>query len=194
MIDVKKHFPACENPEGWQDALERGFQLYCITDRIEQAAFIAQAAVESGQFNRLVENLDYSYDRLMRVWPKRFPTLLVAKQYAHQPEKLANYVYAARLGNGDAASGDGWKYRGRGLFQLTGRANYAACGKRTGMPLVDLPSMLEAEVPAVCSAFDFWIQNRLAEVCHDVVATTKRINGGTHGLDQRRQYFEALRK
>lgn len=193
-MNFSKLFPECRDPAGWQACVLDGLDRVGIDGAVERAAFVAQVAVESGQFNRLIEQLDYRYDRLMEVWPKRFPTLLVAKQYAHQPERLANYVYASRLGNGPAESGDGWNYRGRGLLQLTGRANYTAVGARLGLPLVAHPELLEQKMPALRSAVDFWKQNKIGAVAHDVVATTRLVNGGTNGLDQRRAYFEALQR
>ena len=108
-----------------------------INTPLREAAFLAQTAHESQNFTRLVENLNYSAKRLTQVWPKRFPTLDKAQPYANNPEKLANFTYANRNGNGSEASGDGWKYRGRGFIQITGRANYKACSDGLGADFID---------------------------------------------------------
>jgi putative chitinase len=111
--------------ETWVEPLNAVMEAYAIATPTRQAAFIAQLAHESAGFTKLEEDLDYSASRLMQVWPKRFPTLDVALRYAHNPEKLGNYVYANRMGNGDEASGDGYRYRARGPIGLTGLNNYA---------------------------------------------------------------------
>lgn len=152
------------------------------------AHFLAQIAHESGRFERLVENLNYSWQRLMAVWPRRFPSEAFARQFHRQPEKIANYVYASRLGNGPPSTGDGWKYRGRGLKQLTGRYNYARCSGGIGMDLVTEPDKLLETVPAARSAAWYWADvngNQYADV-GDVDGLTHAINGGYNGLDDRR--------
>ena len=108
----------------WEAALNTTFDRFDISHPLRQAAFIGQAAHESGNFKMLVENLNYRAETLMKVWPKRFPTLEFAKQYERDPKKIANSVYANRMGNRDEASGDGFRFRGRGLFQTTGHAGY----------------------------------------------------------------------
>jgi len=136
----------------------------------------------------LEENLHYSATRLMAVWPSRFPNIAVANQYANNPEKIANYVYAGRLGNGDEESGDGWRYHGRGLIQLTGKDNYANCGSGLGVDLLSNPNMLIDPKYAALSAGWFWNKkglNALADA-QDLDTMTKRINGGLLGLDDRK--------
>ena len=156
-------------------------------------------AHESGQLTRLAENLNYSAKRLMQVWPNRFPALEKAQQYERNPEKLANYVYAKRLGNGDETSGDGWRYRGRGLIQLTGRGNYRAAAQGIGQPLEGQPELLEQPGPAALSAAWFWKSHGLNELAddrnddndtEDFRTVTKRINGGTVGLKERMAFWE----
>ena len=131
-----------------------------------QAAFLATVAHESGQFSKLEENLSYSADRLMAVWPKRFPTLDSALAYARTPERLANHVYAHRGGNGDEASGDGWRFRGAGLTGLTFRDNHTACAAHFGIPLGGLGAWLRTPEGGARSAAWFWSQrgvNRWAD-------------------------------
>ena len=120
------------------------------------AAFLAQIAHESQELNRLVENLNYSAAALMSTWPKRFPTLADAEPYARQPERIANRAYANRLGNGAEQSGDGWRYRGRGIIQVTGRGNYHEIGAALALPLDVQPELLEQPANAALSASWFW--------------------------------------
>jgi putative chitinase len=170
-----------------------------ITSAARMAAFLAQIAHESGQLTRLAENLNYAAKRLMQVWPNRFPTLEKAQQYERNPEKLANCVYAKRLSNGDEASGDGWRYRGRGIIQLTGRGNYRAAAMGIGLPLEDEPDLLLQPGPAALSAAWFWKSHGLNELAddqnddndiEDFRTITKRINGGTVGLNERLALWE----
>src|SRR5262249_42360624 len=126
----------------WTAALADAMDRFDIISPERQAAFLAQIAYESSEFRRLVENLDYTAKRLMDVWPNRFTTLAKAQAYEHRPERLGNYVYAKRLGNGDEQSGDGFRFRGRGLLQITGRGNYRSIGDAIGLPLVANPELL----------------------------------------------------
>ena len=155
------------------------------------AHFLAQLAVESGGFVRLVENLHYSAERMMAVWPSRFPTLASTAGLAKNPEALANSVYSNRLGNGDAASGDGWRYRGRGLIQLTGRSNYAARQKDTGLPLVKDPDLAALPENAVRIAAQFWATNDLTPLAKadDLARVRKGVSGGQHGLADAKIYL-----
>jgi putative chitinase len=174
--------------EKWLDPLNETFQKYDINTPVRQAFFIGQCAHESGNFKILEENLHYSATRLMAVWPSRFPSLVVANQYANNPEKIANYVYAGRLGNGNEESGDGWRYHGRGLIQLTGKENYDNCGKGLSINLINQPNLLVEPQYAALSAGWFWNKkglNALADV-QDYDTMTKRINGGLIGLDDRK--------
>lgn len=156
------------------------------------AAFLAQIAHESGGFNFVQENLNYSAKGLMTTFKKYFPTEELAKQYERKPEKIANRVYASRMGNGDENSGDGWKFRGRGLIQLTGRHNYTRFAEGLEMSIDDTVAYLETPSGAVSSAGWFWDNNDLNKYCDsgDFVTLTKRINGGTIGLADRQHHYE----
>lgn len=172
--------------EKWLEPLNETFQKYDISTPARQACFIGQCAHESGNFKTLEENLHYSASALMRVWPSRFPSLDVAEQYANNPEKIANKVYGGRMGN--VEDGDGWKYHGRGLIQLTGKDNYANCGSGLGVDLLGNPDWLLDPKYAALSAGWFWNKkglNALADA-QDLDTMTKRINGGLIGLDDRK--------
>lgn len=160
------------------------------------AAFLAQVAHESGGFNFVKENLNYSAKGLMGTFKKYFPTEAIAKQYERQPEKIANRVYANRMSNGDEASGDGYKFCGRGLIQLTGRANYTKFSQDLGISLDETVAYLETPEGAVSSAGWFWDQNNLNQWCDkdDFITLTKRINGGTIGLEDRKHHYEIALK
>ncbi len=169
----------------WLEPLNGTFQKYDVETPKRQAAFIGQCAVESANFTRLQENLNYSAQRLTQVWPSRFPNINMAESYAHNPEKLADFVYAGRMGN--LQDGDGWKFHGRGLIQLTGRENYANCGSGIGVDLIDNPDLLLTPKYAALSAGWFWNKkglNALAD-SQEYGAMTRRINGGLTGLDER---------
>ena len=160
------------------------------------AAFLAQVAHESGAFNFTKEGLSYSAQSLMKVWPKRFPTLAIAQQYARKPEKIANKVYANRMGNGDEKSGDGYKFCGRGLIQLTGKDNYSRFAKSIGKTLDETVAYLETPEGAVASAAWFWDANKLNVYADkgDFVGLTRRINGGTIGLADRKHHYDIALK
>ncbi|WP_236214453.1 glycoside hydrolase family 19 protein [Metapseudomonas otitidis] len=177
-------------------AINRAAARYDITSRVRLAAFLAQAGHESAELTRLVENLNYGAAGLANTWPVRFaldPTARprqpngLAQRLERQPEAIANCVYADRMGNGPAASGDGWRYRGRGLFQITGRAQYQRCGNALGLPLVEHPELLERPEHAALSAAWFWEDNGLNALADagDFEAVTRRINGGLNGLAER---------
>ena len=156
------------------------------------AGFIAQCGHESGEFQYNVENLNYSSTALLKVFGKYFPTPELAEEYARIPWKIANRVYANRMGNGDEESGDGWKYRGRGYIQLTGKNNYVACGDSLGIDLLGTPSLLQTPEYSVLSALWYWNKNNLNRYADadDIKGMTKAINGGYHGLDKRTAYYE----
>lgn len=169
----------------WEIPLNQVFVKYEIDTPKRQAAFIGQCSVESNNFKTLEEELNYSAEGLMRTWPSRFPDIDTAEKYAHNPEKLANKVYAGRLGNTE--EGDGWKYHGRGLIQLTGRDNYRNCGQALGIDLISNPELLAEPSGAALSAGWFFNKhglNQLADI-GDFVLMSKRINGGDLGLSQR---------
>lgn len=155
------------------------------------AGFLAQIAHESGGFNAVVENLNYSKEGLRKIFSKYFPTDELAAQYARKPEKIANRVYANRMKNGDEASGDGFKFRGRGLIQLTGRDNYTRFAAALDMDIDSTIAYLETPNGAVASAGWFWDNNKLNQFCDrdDFITLTKRINGGTIGLADRQHHY-----
>lgn len=169
----------------WFEPLTNTFSKFEIDTPKRQAAFIGQCGHESNNFRTLEENLHYSANALMRVWPSRFPDNDVAEKYANNPEKIANKVYAGRMGNTE--DGDGWKYHGRGLIQLTGKDNYTRCGEALGVDLVNNPELLLNPEYATESAGWFWRKHGLNQLADlgDWVAITKRINGGIHGIDDR---------
>jgi putative chitinase len=180
-----------ENAEKFLPFIQGACKAYDITTPKRVAGFLSQIGHESGGLAMLEENLNYKAETLMRVWPKRFPTLEFAQQYARNPQKIANSVYANRMGNGDEASGEGWKYRGRGLKQLTGKDNYTAFSKAIGTDFVASPDLLLEPVNAALSAGWFWSANNLNALADngDVPGMTKRINGGTIGLEQRQALY-----
>ena len=171
----------------WVDPLNETFQRFGILTPRQQAAFIGQCGHECGNFRILEENLNYRAETLMKVWPKRFPTLEIANQYARNPKKIANKVYADRMGNRDEASGDGYRFRGRGCIQLTGSANYYHAGQALGVDLIMQPELVATPQYAALTAGFFWHTqklNALADAGNNL-AITKKINGGTLGLNDR---------
>jgi len=151
------------------------------------AMWLAQVGHESAGFSRLVERLNYSAAGLRKTWPARFPDDRTAELYAGKPEAIANRAYADRIGNGPEASGDGWRYRGRGLIQVTGRANYAACGKAIGLDLLRWPERLEEDRLAALSSCWYWEARKLNWFADfdDLEGATKAINGGLNGYSDR---------
>ena len=171
----------------WEEPLQAAFDKYDINTLKRQAAFIGQCAHESANFKVLQENLNYSAEGLMKTWPSRFPTKEVADQYARQPAKIAGKVYNGRLGN--TSEEEAAKYLGRGLIQLTGKENYERCGSAIGVDLVNEPNLLVEPSHAAMSAGWFWNKKGLNELAdqQEHGQITKRINGGTLGLDDRLQ-------
>lgn len=186
-----------KNVEEWYDALSTHLPDNDIMSVNRVACFLAQCMHESGSFNYLSENLNYSKEALRRVFPKYFPTEEDAARVARQPEMIANIVYANRMGNGPTESGDGWRYRGRGIIQLTGKSNYEACSQDLfgDSTLVDDPDLLTQPDYAIRSACWFWNKNNLNRWADslDVITLTKRINGGTNGLEDRMNYTTKIR-
>jgi putative chitinase len=169
----------------WFEPLQETFEKYQINTPKRQACFIGQCMHESGGFKFLKENLNYSAKALMATWPSRFPDMDMAEKFARQPEKIANKVYSGRMGNTE--DGDGAKYIGRGLIQLTGKDNYRAFGEAIGEDLVSNPQLVEQPRYAALSAGWFWNKrglNALADVM-DVETMSRRINGGTIGMADR---------
>lgn len=199
-------------PAKWLDALVNGCDKWEINTDVRRAAFIGHLAHECSQFTQLHENLTYSAERLTQVWPHRFPTLESATPYARNPQKLANKVYANRLGNRDEASGDGWTYSGAGPIQVTGFTNYKTAGEAIGVDLIADPSKILVPAIGVAAAGYFWKAHSLNELAdegtdglirvaalplgetddeHDI---THAINGGDIGYQKRIEWIERIRK
>lgn len=184
----KELFPNCKQSEQFVNAFLKEFPKHNINTLQRIAMFIAQCGHESAYFTTLKENLNYSGEALLRVFPKYFKDRKV-EDYARQPEKIANVVYANRMGNGSETSGDGWKYRGRGIIQLTGKQNYTMCSKFINQDLVNNPDLVSDNPEiAVKSALWFWTKNNL-NALQDIKAVTKRINGGLNGLKEREELY-----
>lgn len=190
--------PRC-NASFWRPVLVPEMGRRGIVTPARVCCFLSQVAHESSELTRLEEGLSYSAERLVQVWPTRFRSLEEAKPYARAPEALANHVYAGRMGNGDASSGDGWKYRGGGLIQMTGRAAYQDAADATGLNLVEQPEQIRAPgMPAARTACWWWWHagcNDLADATDGPTPDeafrrlTRRINGGLTGLQERRAYW-----
>lgn len=163
-----------------------------IDTKLRICAFLAQVGHESAGLAITKENLNYGAQGLMNTFKKYFPTMDLALQYERQPEKIANRVYADRMGNGPESSGDGWKYRGRGLIQLTGKENYTNFATERGLAFSEVISYLETPDGASESAVWFWKKNNLNQYADisDMLTITKRINGGTNGLDHRMSLYK----
>lgn len=180
-----------QSPEALEAILETA-ECYEINTPQRMAAFLAQLGHESANLKVFEENLNYSADALLRVFGKYFKTRAQATAYARNPEKIANLVYANRMGNGDEASGDGWRYRGRGAIQLTGLNNYTDCSEALGEDFVNEPELLAQYPYSIQSAGWFWSENSINWFADrgDIVGMTKRINGGTNGLDHRQALYK----
>jgi putative chitinase len=179
--------------EGYLEPLNTVAEYYDMNvNPARLAGFLAQTAHESGGYTAIKENLNYSAKGLMGTFKKYFPSEDLANQYAKKPERIANRVYANRMSNGPEESGDGYRFCGRGLIQLTGRANYTKFAQDLGMSLEDTIAYLETPNGAVASAGWFWDNNKLNQYCDsgDFVTLTKRINGGTIGLEDRKHHYE----
>jgi putative chitinase len=171
----------------WVEPLEEVFHRYEINTPERQAAFIGQCAHESMNFTKLEENMNYSAEGLMKTWPSRFPTMESAKPYHRNPEKIANKVYAGRMGNGPEETGEGWLYHGRGLIQLTGKDNYTLAGDALNMDFIHSPDYILVPKYAALTAGWYWNKRGLNKEADakDFTGMTKKINGGTIGLDDR---------
>jgi len=183
---------AAKAPDAVVGALDAAMRRFEISTPARMAAFCAQLAHESGQLQRWTENLSYRWERLRQVFPKYFPSDAEARPFDRKPERIANRVYASRMGNGPEASGDGWRFRGRGPIQLTGKDNYRACGQDIGVDLVEDPDRLATPEPGCLAAAWFWARNGLNALADagDFVTITRRINGGLNGLAERRDFWE----
>lgn len=201
-----------KNPEKWIDAIIATCQEFEINTPQRVASFLAQTSHESGGYTMLSENLNYRATTLAACWPNRFAVLgadkkpikengklvptAVANSIAGKAELIANLVYSSRMGNGPAESGEGWKFRGRGLKQLTGKDNYTRCGSSLGVDLVSNPDLLLEPMYAARSAGWFWKSNNLSSFADvgDIKGMTKKINGGFIGLEQRQALYDSCLK
>lgn len=208
----EKHLKAAgvKDPAKWLEAVQKTCDEFEINTPQRIASFIAQTAHESGGYTMLTENLNYRAATLAACWPNRFAVLGankkpvkengklvpsgVANSIAGKPELIANLVYSSRMGNGPAESGEGWKYRGRGLKQLTGKDNYTRCGTALGLDLVSNPDLLLEPMAAARSAGWFWKNNNLSTFADagDIKGMTKKINGGFIGLEDREKRYKAV--
>lgn len=177
--------------EAWCQPLVDAMAAYQISTPARQAAFLAQVGHESAGLSRVVESLTYRASRIVAVWPRRFPTIAAAQPYANNPAKLADKVYGGRLGN--TMAGDGYRFRGRGLLQVTGRANYAATGEALGLDLIGFPELLEVPHFASRSAAWWWKANGLNGLADlgNFEKITRVINGGLNGYEDRLRLWKA---
>lgn len=189
---LKKCLSRNKNPRDLFESLEKVLPKYEITTVERVAAFLAQCGHESLDFTVLQENLNYGAKGLLGLFKKYFPNEALAKQYERKPEKIANRIYANRMGNGPEESGDGWAHRGRGAIQLTGKLNYQAFANSIGLTLEDAITYCATMDGAIESACWFWQKNKLNVIADkkDVLAMTKKINGGTIGLEDRKKHYE----
>ena len=192
--NFKELFPRCEDPGGWVDAMNEVFPKYDIDTPERIASFVAQCGHESGGWRTFSENLNYSAKALDTIFGKYFKRAgRDAQEYHRQPEKIANVVYANRMDNGDTDSGDGYRYRGRGPIQLTGKANYLAFSKWVDLACVSNPDWVsEDKKIALMSAIWYWTENNLNRYADsgDIKTMTKRINGGYIGLEDRIHHWQ----
>jgi putative chitinase len=195
LTQLKQLLPQNQYITHWYEVLQQLLPDYEINTPQRIAAFIAQCAHESAGFTVLKENLNYRAATLQKVFPKYFPTEELAQQYANLPDKqaaIANRVYANRMGNGDEASGDGYRFCGRGLIQLTGRDNYSWFAASLNISVEEASEYLQTFEGAAQSACWFWETNKLNTWADtgDILTLTKRINGGTIGLEDRKKHYE----
>lgn len=203
-IQLMRIMPRCPDEIAWTAGLNEALREFGIESKLQVAHLLAQLAHESAEFTRLVESLTYtSAERILAVWPSRFwlpspqqPTCPAGKRdargFVRAPVLLASYVYAGRNGNGSEATSDGFRFRGRGPIQITGRSNYARCGQALGLPLIEQPDLLtDPDVGARAAAW-FWTDRKIGPLAdaNDIEAVTRKINGGTHGLEDRRRYLQ----
>lgn len=192
LEQLRQVIPKNKHVEYWHDALQQLLPQYQIDTPQRMAAFLAQCAHESGGFLFIKENLNYRWQSLRKTFPKYFPTDQLAQQYEKQPERIANRVYANRMGNGPEESGDGWRFCGRGLIQVTGRDNYSWFAASLEISPEEASEYMETFEGAAQSACWFWETNNLNQWADrgDIVTLTKRINGGTIGLEDRQKHYQ----
>lgn len=193
-------FPHARDPEQWVALFQEILPDYQIDTPRRLSAFFSQCGYESAGWTRMEENLNYSAGRLAEVFPRYFPTIEIAHQYHRQPQRIANRVYANRMGNGPESSGDGWRFRGRGPIQLTGRYNYEQFAQSTfdnWEELVDTPDAVAKDKEVgLLSACWFWEINNLNSLAdvEDIPRLTQRINGGHNGLGERIELYDEIYK
>ena len=189
---LKKCLSRNKNTPALFEAFNTVLPKYEITTVDRVAAFLAQCGHESLDFTVLKENLNYGAKGLLGLFKKYFPNEALAKEYERKPEKIANRIYANRMGNGPESSGDGYAHRGRGAIQLTGKLNYQAFANSIGLSLEDAIEYCETIDGAIESACWFWTKNKLNDIAdkNDIVLLTKKINGGTIGLEDRKKHWE----
>ena len=195
LNQLKQLLPRNQHVSYWHHALEQLLPDYEINTPRRMAAFIAQCAHESGGFTTLKENLNYKPMSLRKLFPKYFDTDELAQQYCSKPNKqaaIANRIYANRMGNGDEASGDGYRFSGRGLIQLTGRATWQEFADSIETSLTDLDEYMQSFEGACQSACFFWESRKLNQYADasDIVTLTRKINGGVIGLEDRKKHYE----
>lgn len=195
LAQLQQLLPKNPYVKQWHHALEQLLPDYEINTAQRIAAFIAQCSHESAGFTALKENLNYKAATLRKIFPKYFPTDEIANDYASRPDKqaaIANLVYANRMGNGSPESGDGYKFCGRGLIQLTGRDNYSWFAASLNISVEEASEYLQTFEGAAQSACWFWETNNLNRWADagDIVMLTKKINGGTIGLEDRKKHYE----
>lgn len=203
-IQLMRIVPRCPDEIAWTAGLNEALREFGIESKLQVAHLLAQLAHESAEFTRLVESLTYtSAERILAVWPSRFwlpspqqPTCPSGKRdargFVRAPVLLASYVYAGRNGNGVESTSDGFRFRGRGPIQITGRSNYARCGQALGLPLIEQPDLLtDPDVGARAAAW-YWTDRKIGPLAdaNDIEAVTRKINGGTHGIQDRRRYLQ----
>ena len=191
MVSVDKLQRLGIGPQ-WVDPLNETFQRFNIVTSNQQAMFIGQCSHECGNFRLLEENLNYKAATLMKLWPRRFPTLEKANEFSGNPKKIANSVYSLRMGNRDENSGDGFRFRGRGIIQLTGHSGYFHAGKALGVDFVANPDLVSTPKYAALTGGWFWSTHNLNAPADalDYIKCTKIINGGTIGLDDRIKHVQ----
>lgn len=195
ILKFKKVFPTCKDPEVFCNLLDNLLPAAGIDSKERVSMFIAQCGHESGGFTRFTEGLNYSAKGLRGTFPKYFADDVTASAYERKPEKIANKAYANRMGNGPESSGDGWKYRGIGLIQLTGKDNYTLFSKDSGIDLVTDPEKYRTDLSVIIkTAIWFWNKNKLNSYCdnNDFIGLTKKINGGLNGLEDRQDKLKKL--
>lgn len=199
MIEVKEVLKGIgisdELINRWADPLSDAFKIYDISNEKRIAAFLSQVLVESGNFKWLEENLNYSAKGLLTTFPKYF-NVSQAKNYERKPQAIASRVYGNRMGNGDEKSGDGWKYRGRGLIQLTGKSNYQKFDVTVSDNIIDNPDLVKTPKYAVLSACWFWDINNLNDLADagNIVGMSRKVNGGDNHLDERVDLYNRIMK